>query len=49
MLDENNRIILTSKLVPKLSYRAQDTKILLLHFTKSLKRDNIYKYCVCDS
>ena len=37
MLDENNRIIFTLKLVSKLRYRAHDPKmILLLHFTKSL-------------
>ena len=46
-LEEHNRIILTAKHVPKLNIEPKIQKIILhLHFTKSIKRENVYKLCL---
>ena len=47
MLEEYNCVISTSKPVSKLRYRARYPKLIIyLHFTKTLKRDNIYHLCL---
>ena len=47
MLEEHNCLISTSLHLPKLRYIPILQKFILhLHFTNSLKRDNVYKLCL---